>query len=89
VDKGVLLDVLLQGLARRRPLLDDVRGRRTLLDEVRSRCATLGQQVRVSLPNEDLIGVACAIDDAGHLVVETEPGRRLVSAGDVVHLRPE
>jgi len=89
VDKGVLLDVLLQGLARRRPLLDDVRGRRTLLDEVRSRCATLGQKVRVSLPNEDLIGVACAIDDAGHLVVETERGRRQVSAGDVVHLRPE
>lgn len=89
VDKGVLLDALLEGLARRRPLLDEEAGRGTLADEVRRRCATLGQRVRVTLPNEELTGVASAIDDAGHLVVETESGRRLVSAADVVHLRPE
>jgi BirA family biotin operon repressor/biotin-[acetyl-CoA-carboxylase] ligase len=89
VDKGVLLDLLLEGLARRRPLLDQEPGRRTLADEVRRRCATLGQRVRVTLPNEEVTGAASAIDDAGHLVVETESGRRLVSAGDVVHLRPE
>jgi BirA family biotin operon repressor/biotin-[acetyl-CoA-carboxylase] ligase len=89
VDKEIVLDLLLAGLARRRPLLDEEAGRRTLADEVRRRCATLGQRVRVTLPNEELTGVASAIDDAGHLVVETESGRRLVSAGDVVHLRPE
>jgi BirA family biotin operon repressor/biotin-[acetyl-CoA-carboxylase] ligase len=89
VDKEIVLDLLLAGLARRRPLLDEEAGRRTLADEVRRRCATLGQRVRVTLPNEELTGAASAIDDAGHLVVETESGRRLVSAGDVVHLRPE
>ncbi|HSZ36681.1 MAG TPA: biotin--[acetyl-CoA-carboxylase] ligase [Acidimicrobiales bacterium] len=89
VDKGVLLDLMLTELARRRPLLDGAAGRRSLADEVRHRCATLGQRVRVTLPNEELTGVACAIDDAGHLVVETQAGRRQVSAGDVVHLRPE
>jgi BirA family biotin operon repressor/biotin-[acetyl-CoA-carboxylase] ligase len=89
VDKEVLLDLMLEGLARRRPLLDEEAGRRTLADEVRRRCATLGQRVRVMLPNEELTGAASAIDDAGHLVVETEAGRRLVSAGDVIHLRPE
>jgi BirA family biotin operon repressor/biotin-[acetyl-CoA-carboxylase] ligase len=89
VDKGVLLDALLEGLARRCPLLDDEAGRGTLADEVRRRCATLGQRVRATLPNEELTGVASAIDDAGHLVVETAAGRRTVSAGDVVHLRPE
>jgi BirA family biotin operon repressor/biotin-[acetyl-CoA-carboxylase] ligase len=89
VDKGVLLDLLLEGLARRRPLLDEETGRRALADEVRHRCATLGQRVRVTLPNEELAGAASAIDDAGQLVVETESGRRLVSAGDVVHVRPE
>jgi BirA family transcriptional regulator, biotin operon repressor / biotin---[acetyl-CoA-carboxylase] ligase len=89
VDKGVLLDLLLEGLGRRRPLLDDEGGRRTMLEEVRRRCATLGQRVQVTLPNEQLTGTASAIDDAGHLVVETRSGRRLVSAGDVVHLRPE
>jgi BirA family biotin operon repressor/biotin-[acetyl-CoA-carboxylase] ligase len=89
VDKEIVLDLLLAGLARRRPLLDEEAGRRTLADEVRRRCATLGQRVRVTLPNEELTGVASAIEDAGHLVVETKSGRRLVSAGDVVHLRPE
>jgi BirA family biotin operon repressor/biotin-[acetyl-CoA-carboxylase] ligase len=89
VDKGVLLDLLLEGLARRRPLLDEEAGRGILADEVRRRCATLGQRVRVTLPNEELTGIASAIDEAGHLVVDTGSGRRLVSAGDVVHLRPE
>jgi BirA family biotin operon repressor/biotin-[acetyl-CoA-carboxylase] ligase len=89
VDKVDLLDLLLEGLARRRPLLDEDTGRRNLANELRRRCATLGQRVRVTLPNEELIGAASAIDDAGHLVVETESGQRLVSAGDVVHLRPE
>jgi biotin-(acetyl-CoA carboxylase) ligase len=41
------------------------------------------------MPNEELTGIASAIDEAGHLVVDTGSGRRLVSAGDVVHLRPE
>jgi BirA family biotin operon repressor/biotin-[acetyl-CoA-carboxylase] ligase len=89
VDKDALLDRLLAGVARRRPLFEEEEGRRALADEVRSRCATLGQRVRVTLPNEELTGIASAIDDAGHLVVETESGRRLVGAGDVVHLRPE
>ena len=89
VDKGILLGLLLEGLGRRRPLLDEEGGRRTLADEVRRRCATIGQRVRVMLPNEELTGAASAIDDAGRLVVETGAGRRLVSAGDVVHLRPE
>ncbi len=38
---------------------------------------------------DELTGVATAIDDAGHLVVETASGPRAVSAGDVVHLRPD
>jgi BirA family biotin operon repressor/biotin-[acetyl-CoA-carboxylase] ligase len=89
VDKGLLLQRLLEGLARRRPLLDDQAGRSTLADEVRRRCATIGQRVRVTLPDDEVTGAASGIDEAGHLVVETGTGRRMVSAGDVVHLRPE
>ena len=89
VDKAVLLEAMLGGLSARRPLLDDEAGRRALADEVRRRCATLGQRVRVTLPAGELTGVAAAIDDAGRLVVETASGPRAVSAGDVVHLRPE
>ncbi|HEX4163502.1 MAG TPA: biotin--[acetyl-CoA-carboxylase] ligase [Acidimicrobiales bacterium] len=89
VNKGVLLERLLEGLSARRPLLDDTEGRRALAAELRSRCATLGQRVRVTLPTGEVTGLASAIDDAGHLVVDTASGPQLVSAGDVVHLRPE
>jgi BirA family biotin operon repressor/biotin-[acetyl-CoA-carboxylase] ligase len=89
VDRRVLLDLLLTGLEPRCELLEDAAGRRDLADEVRRRCATLGQRVRVILPTEELIGRADAIDDVGRLVVETDSGPRPVSAGDVVHLRPD
>ncbi len=89
VDRQVLLDHLLGALAPRCALLEEEDGRRALADEVRLRCATLGQQVRVILVADELTGRATAIDDAGHLVVETATGRRAVSAGDVVHLRPD
>ena len=89
VDKAVLLERMLEGLSARRLLLDDEDGRRGLADEVRRRCATLGRRVRVTLPDGELTGVAEAIDDDGRLVVEAASGPRAVSAGDVVHLRPD
>ena len=88
VDRRLLLERLLGSLSARRPLLDESSGRAELADEVRRRCATLGQPVRVTLAGEELTGLAVAIDDAGHLVVETASGPRRVTAGDVVHLRP-
>jgi BirA family transcriptional regulator, biotin operon repressor / biotin---[acetyl-CoA-carboxylase] ligase len=88
VDRRLLLERLLGALSARRPLLDEASGRAALADEVRRRCATLGQTVRVTLAGEDVTGLATAIDDAGHLVVETTSGPQLVTAGDVVHLRP-
>lgn len=49
------------------------------------RCLTIGQQVRVSLPDgTTLEGEATALDDVGRLVV----AGRAVSAGDVTHVRP-
>jgi BirA family biotin operon repressor/biotin-[acetyl-CoA-carboxylase] ligase len=89
VDRSVLLDHLLGALAPRRVLLDQPPGRRLLAQEVRARCATLGQEVRVILAGEELTGRATAIDEAGRLVVEAAFGPRAVSAGDVLHLRPD
>ena len=89
VDRRALLDSLLAALKPRCDMLEEPHGRQDLADEVRRRCATLGQRVRVILAEEELIGRADAIDDAGRLVVETASGLRAVSAGDVVHLRPE
>jgi BirA family biotin operon repressor/biotin-[acetyl-CoA-carboxylase] ligase len=87
VDKKILLGALLEALGPRRAQLEEAVGRRELADEVRRHCATLGREVRVSLPAEEVTGRAVAIDDEGRLVVETASGTRLISAGDVVHLR--
>ncbi|MGV0868231.1 biotin--[acetyl-CoA-carboxylase] ligase [Corynebacterium kalidii] len=52
--------------------------------------ATLGTRVRAELPGgERLTGTAVDLDGQGGLVVATDDGgRRTVTAGDVVHLRP-
>jgi BirA family biotin operon repressor/biotin-[acetyl-CoA-carboxylase] ligase len=51
-------------------------------------CATLGQDVRVALPDgAALAGQATTVDTDGRLVVETADGVRAVAAGDVVHVR--
>ena len=87
VDRGRLLDCLLEALTRRRIGLDDAEGRLALADEIRDRCATLGHEVQVILTGEVLTGLATTIDDEGRLIVQTASGARAVSAGDVVHLR--
>jgi BirA family biotin operon repressor/biotin-[acetyl-CoA-carboxylase] ligase len=84
-----VLDSLLGALAPRREQLDHADGRRQLAADLRAHCTTLGQQVRVELAGETLRGRATEIDDAGHLVVLTADGPRTVTAGDVVHLRPD
>jgi BirA family biotin operon repressor/biotin-[acetyl-CoA-carboxylase] ligase len=60
----------------------------------RERCSTIGQLVRVQLPDgSTLDGLADGVDDEGRLLVREQPegpGRRVhaLSAGDVVHIRP-
>jgi BirA family biotin operon repressor/biotin-[acetyl-CoA-carboxylase] ligase len=55
----------------------------------REESATLGRDVRVELPGEEVVGRAVDLDEVGALVVQTADGtRRSVVAGDVVHLRP-
>lgn len=51
--------------------------------------ATVGQDVAALLPNAETIrGRAAEVDHAGHLVIDTGSGRRVVAAGDVTALRP-
>ena len=52
------------------------------------RCSTLGQAVRVDLPDGSAVsGTAESVDGSGRLVVATGTGRRVLGAGDVVHVR--
>lgn len=56
---------------------------------VSARCATIGLDVRVTLPGDrTLDGTAVAVDPAGRLVVLSAGEHVAVSAGDVVHVRP-
>lgn len=51
-------------------------------------CVTVGQDVRVDLPDGTIIeGRATGIDPTGQLVVATTDGERHIGAGDVVHVR--
>jgi BirA family biotin operon repressor/biotin-[acetyl-CoA-carboxylase] ligase len=52
-------------------------------------CSTIGRDVRVELATGSFTGTAVEVTDDGHLVVDdAEGGRRVVAAGDVVHVRP-
>jgi len=54
------------------------------------RCSTLGRDVRVELPGgASLTGRAIDVDDVGRLLVRALDGVHAVSAGDVVHVRPD
>lgn len=60
-----------------------------LAQAYRELCATLGRDVRVDLPNGSAIkGRAVDVDSSGGLVVADDARRQVVSAGDVVHVRP-
>ncbi|HET9080576.1 MAG TPA: biotin--[acetyl-CoA-carboxylase] ligase [Trebonia sp.] len=63
-----------------------------LLDAYRSLCVTLGRPVRVELPaGRFMTGTALEIDSDGRLLVADDSGSRplAISAGDVVHVRPD
>jgi len=59
-----------------------------LRERYRRVLGTLGQHVRVELPEGEVIGLAQEVDAQGRLLVADGVGVRAVSIGDVVHLRP-
>ena len=59
-------------------------------EAVSARCLTIGQQVRVELPSGgELRGLATGLDEDGRLLVRSEGEQHPISAGDVVHVRPD
>ena len=77
VDRSDLLVAWLRAFDVRLSALDDV------VADATSRSATLGRRVRVELAHETFEGTATSLTNEGFLVVDG----RVVSAGDVVHLR--
>jgi BirA family biotin operon repressor/biotin-[acetyl-CoA-carboxylase] ligase len=81
---GVARDELLSGwLTALEGWLDADRS--ALVESYNQRCATLGRPVRVERSEDQIEGVAVAVDEQGGLVLEDG---RSFHAGDVVHLRP-
>jgi BirA family transcriptional regulator, biotin operon repressor / biotin---[acetyl-CoA-carboxylase] ligase len=77
LDRRGLLVEWLRAYDARLSALEDV------VADATTRSATLGRRVRVDLAHETFEGTATALTDEGFLVVDG----RVVSAGDVVHLR--
>lgn len=59
-----------------------------LMQSYRQRCATLGEQVKVIQGENSFTAMALDVDDDGALLVRTDDGvERVITAGDVTHLR--
>jgi BirA family transcriptional regulator, biotin operon repressor / biotin---[acetyl-CoA-carboxylase] ligase len=83
VDRSELLVAWLHALDRRLGALDEV------VAAAAARSATLGRRVRVELTLDAFDGVATGMTSEGYLVVTRDDGgEQIVTAGDVVHLRP-
>lgn len=83
-DREVLLAGILLGLRDR--LTQWRAGDPVLARDYRRACVTIGRLVDVVLPGEEhLHGTVVGIDDAGHLLVESDSQVRTVTAGDVIH----
>lgn len=60
-----------------------------LIADYRTVCATIGQRVRIELPDRIEVGTAIDVTAAGNIVVRGEDGvQTAYAAGDVTHLRP-
>jgi BirA family biotin operon repressor/biotin-[acetyl-CoA-carboxylase] ligase len=88
-DRPALLAALLVRLeARYAELVAGEAGPAAVLARWRARTCTLGRRVRVDLGVGDVEGTAVDVDAEGRLVVDGLDGvRRILAAGDVVHLR--
>jgi BirA family biotin operon repressor/biotin-[acetyl-CoA-carboxylase] ligase len=61
----------------------DAAGLQPFLDEWRHNDVVRGREVDLMLPNENISGTACGIDEGGALLVDTTSGRRRFVSGDV------
>ena len=58
-----------------------------VVDRLKACSATLGQTVRVQTPDGDYDARAVDIAPNGALVVSTAEGEKLVTAGEIIHIR--
>ena len=86
VDRETVLAAILANLERRYEQLRTAP--EALVADYRNNCSTIGRTVRVELASGSFSGIATAVTDDGHLVVDDGGVDRTVTAGDVIHVRP-
>ncbi|RLV54736.1 biotin--[acetyl-CoA-carboxylase] ligase [Aeromicrobium phragmitis] len=86
LDRTVLVTRLLTHLDRWLAVWEDdaAASFEELRDAFVRRCVTVGQHVRLTLPDGSREGTAETVDEFGRLVVDGQP----FSAGDITHVRP-
>jgi len=89
-DRGALVLALLRQLRRRVDGLTAAGGADAgLVADYVANSLTISSRVRATLPGDrEVVGDAVAIDDQGRLRIDTGGEVTVVSAGDIVHLRP-
>jgi BirA family biotin operon repressor/biotin-[acetyl-CoA-carboxylase] ligase len=89
-DRRDLIVALLEGLERRIAGLRTTQGAdAALIAEYTSRSLTIGARVRATMPGDrEIVGDARNVDEQGRLCIDTGAETVVVSAGDIVHLRP-
>jgi BirA family biotin operon repressor/biotin-[acetyl-CoA-carboxylase] ligase len=94
-DRGALISALLEHMARRVDGLRTTAGAvAALIGEYTAHSLTIGSRVRATMPGDrEVIGDALAVDEQGRLRIrvgndDTGGDVVVVSAGDIVHLRP-
>jgi BirA family biotin operon repressor/biotin-[acetyl-CoA-carboxylase] ligase len=85
-----LIVALLDGLERRIAGLRAQQGAdAALIAEYTARSLTIGARVRATMPGDrEIVGDATHVDEQGRLCIDTGTETVVVSAGDIVHLRP-
>ena len=85
-----LIVALLDGLERRIAGLRAQQGAdAALIAEYTARSLTIGARVRATMPGDrEIVGDATHVDEQGRLCIDTGAETVVVSAGDIVHLRP-
>lgn len=85
--REVLLAALSDALERRVDQAEDDSA--AMVDEWRRQLSTLGQQVRISLPDGSVVeGEALDVETDGSLILDVHGTRRTFSVGDVTSTRP-
>jgi len=90
IDRRDVIVAVLDGLERR---IDGLRGAQgadaALIAEYTAHSLTIGARVRATMPGDrEIVGDAKNVDEQGRLCIDTGTETVVVSAGDIVHLRP-